>query len=89
MIFGDGRQGVEIRFDGFIEILRMDDQPSIPSRSGSHPTIESDRSGENEAVVVIGVFADEIDAARGTINRGGREKARAELFQKLKRVSQR
>lgn len=89
VLLARGGDGIETRFDGFIEICGMDDQLSVAARSGRHAAIEFNGGRQNKAVVVVGVLADEIHAPRRPIKGGGRGKARAELFQKLKWIFQR
>lgn len=67
----------------------MDDEFSSTARSRSDPAGKINRRRENEAVVVVGMFADEIDSARRAIDVGRRSEARAKLFLKLSRIYQR
>src|SRR5215472_9516463 len=67
----------------------MDDEFFVAPWSGSNPAVEFNRGGENKAVVVVGVLPDNIYAAWRTINGGRGSKARAKLFLKLGRISQR
>ena len=72
-----------------VVILGMEDELSVIAGRGGHPTVEFNSSWQNKSVVVVGMLADEVDTAGGTVNRWGRGEARAELFLKLKRVCQR
>lgn len=57
------RTGAEIGDGEDIEIFGVDGEFLIVARRNCHPAIEIDGCGQDEATVVIGVFADEIGAA--------------------------
>ena len=57
---GNGR-GVELA--GFLAVLRVDAQLAIRRGRNGHIRRHVQRHGENESKVVIGVFADDVDAS--------------------------
>ena len=61
----------------------MDDQLAVTACSSGHPAIELNRSRQNEAVVVVGVFANQIHAAGRPVNARGCPKAGLESVQNL------
>ena len=67
----------------------MDYENSVAARGCGYPAVELNRCGQNETIVVVGMLADEIHAARSAIKSGGRAKAGAEIFQKLESFFQR
>ena len=66
----------------------MDDEFPVVARRSNRPTVELNRGGEHESIVIVGVFADEIDPARGPVNLCGRPKAGTESVKKLARSFQ-
>src|SRR5579859_7058 len=53
--------GIEIKRNLVAELFGINDEFAIVPRRDGHPTIESNGGGHDEPVVVIGVFADQID----------------------------
>src|ERR1039458_6371096 len=52
----------------FLAVLRIDAQCAAGRRRGGHVSSQIERHRQHETQVVVGMFADEIDAARGTEN---------------------
>ena len=59
--------GFKINLDLFAEIVGIDDQLIVAARRSGDPAGKINGSGENEALIVIGVLANEIDAT-GCLN---------------------
>ena len=66
----------------------MDDEFPVVAGRSNRPTIELNRGREHESIVIVGVFADQIDPARGPVNLCGRPKAGSESVKKLARSFQ-
>ena len=67
----------------------MDDQLTVPAWSSGRPAIEVNRGWQHEAVVIVGVLADQIHAAGRAVNARRRAKARLERVEKLQGCLQR
>jgi hypothetical protein len=67
----------------------MDNELSVGARRSGYPAVEFSRRGQNETIVVVGVLANEIHAARSPVQSSGRTVARAEIFQNLESFFQR
>src|SRR5713226_6257909 len=61
----------------------MDNQLAVTARSSERPAIEFNRSRQHEAVVIVGVLADQVDAAGRPVNGCGGAKAGLECVQEL------
>src|SRR6266702_3868965 len=66
----------------------MDDEFLVVAGRSNRPTVELNRGREHESIVIVGVFADQIDPARGPVNLCGRPKAGTESVKKLARSFQ-
>src|SRR6266568_1407254 len=66
----------------------MDDEFPVVAGRSNRPTVELNRGREHESIVIVGVFADQIDPARGPVNLCGRPKAGTESVKKLARSFQ-
>src|SRR5712691_1358149 len=66
----------------------MDDEFPVVARRSNRPTVELNRGREHESIVIVGVFADQIDPPRGPVNLCGRPKAGTESVKKLARSFQ-
>lgn len=66
----------------------MDDDLAVSAGSNGRPAIEFDGSGQYEPFVIVGVFADKVDATRGAINVRRGPEAGLESVQKLQRCLQ-
>ncbi len=62
------------------ELLGINVQLAVVAGSDGDPTIEADSRGHDEAIVVVGVLTDEIDATRSTKYARRTGKASAEAF---------
>src|SRR5262245_50821686 len=60
----------QIELDAFGEILGIDRELAVVARRQGDPGRKADRDGHNETVIVVGVFADQVDASGGAINAG-------------------
>ena len=89
MALGCGGKTFQVGFNSFPEILGMDDQFLVAARGGSDPARKFNRGGKNEAVVVVSVLPDKVDAAGRAIDGGRSSEARAKVFLKLSRIYQR
>src|SRR5215467_2120047 len=78
-----GRAVTQIDFGTFVEIFGMDSEALVRARSNRGPSIEVDRGRKNEAVVVIGMFADQVDTTRSAEQPRSRCKALCEALGKL------
>ena len=63
-------KAVEIKFEIAGELFGMDDQVAIGPRGDGYIRREAKGGRHDEAVVVVGVFADQIDASGGTKDSG-------------------
>jgi hypothetical protein len=61
---------IEIELDLLGVIFGMDYELPIVAWRNRGLGIETDRRGHDEAIVVIGVFADQIDSSRSLVNAG-------------------
>jgi hypothetical protein len=61
----------------------MDDQLPVTAWSNCRPTIKLNCGRQHEAVVVVGVLADQVHAAWRPVNARSRAKAHLESVQKL------
>src|SRR5256885_12697136 len=67
----------------------MDDQLPVTAWRCGHPAIEFNRGRQHKAVIIVGVFANQIHAAWRTVNARGRPKMPLESVQKLEGCFQR
>src|SRR5216684_5857006 len=51
-----------------VEIGRVNDQSRVGPRRDRHPDIQIDRHRQHEAIVVVGLLADQVDPAGGAEN---------------------
>src|SRR6266545_2887918 len=58
----------KIELDAFGEILGIDRELAVIARRQGDPGRKADRGGHDEAVIVVGVLADQVDASGGAIN---------------------
>src|SRR5262245_10662652 len=58
----------KIELDAFGEILGIDRELAVIARRQGDPCRKADRGGHDEAVIVVGVLADQVDASGGAIN---------------------
>src|SRR5215470_4427251 len=58
----------QIELDAFGEILGIDRELAVIARRKGDPGRKADRGGHDEAVIVVGVLADQVDASWGAIN---------------------
>src|SRR5215471_9668418 len=58
----------QIELDAFGEILGIDRELAVVARRQGDPGRKADRGGHDEAVIVVGVLADQVDASWGAIN---------------------
>src|SRR5215510_653206 len=58
----------KIELDAFGEILGIDRELALIARRQGDPGRKADRGGHDEAVIVVGVLADQVDASGGAIN---------------------
>jgi len=63
----------------------MDDQLAVAPRSGGRPAIEFNRGRQHEAVVIVGMLANQIHPAGRPVNARAGAEARLESVQKLER----
>src|SRR6266576_225265 len=61
----------------------MDDQLPVTAWSNCCPAIEINRGWQHEAVVIVGMLANQVHAPRRPVNARGRAKAHLEFVQKL------
>ena len=61
----------------------MDDKLPVTAWSNCCPAIEINRGWQHEAVVIIGMLADQVHAAWCAVNARGGAKAHLEFVQKL------
>ena len=66
-----GRQAIEGELVGPIEVDRVGDHPAVVAWPHRDPDRPIDGQGHDEPVVVVGVFADEVDPAWGTDDPAG------------------
>jgi hypothetical protein len=65
---GCGWQVIEIELDLLGIILRMDDELPISATSDRYGGEETDRCRHGEPIVVISVFADQVDSSRSLVD---------------------
>ena len=68
MFTSEGLDRVEIDLGLPVGVFREDDQPAVGTRRCGDPAVAVDCGGEDEAVVVVGVVTDDVDAPRGAGN---------------------
>src|SRR5215475_5753236 len=58
----------KIELDAFGEILGIDRELPVIARGQGDPGRKADRGGHDEAVIVVGVLTDQVDASGSAIN---------------------
>jgi hypothetical protein len=69
---------VQIDFHLFVEIFRTNYQDVIIARGRSYPGVKCYGGGHHKAVVIVGMFADQVHASRRSGNHGSSPKRAVE-----------